>query len=180
MPLLVNGKSEAKMTTDDEHEALVVFLGLLRSDTKWVREFMDALKLYGDPAGPVKELQHIHVVLQLAQARYNSFSSEGGVLAHIDGKGAACEEIDEDEHKVLHALLAIIRNESWFSDWLTLQILGCCSTRCIDDPVPSPLFIAGTLTKYAEEFEESRANAERMLHNHPSQFRKTKEAPASC
>jgi hypothetical protein len=172
MAMLMDGKSDGKLTTDDEHEALVAFLSLLRDNTDWVPDFMRSLKRHADGLAAGEVVNHEHLIGDIITARFNdrmNTRERSGVLINSTRWGDH-NEIDEDEFDVLNRLVAIMRNKSWFSDWITLQILSCGSIRGVDDPVPSPLFIAGTLTDLAAEFEKKSRSAKRMLKNHPSLF----------
>ena len=169
---LVNGTTNTQALSPRELEALSRYLAIVRSDEQTaLYELIAWLLNQSTSEGPMNTTRVIHWSIYHFLSELDEETGEGslGLLA-ARFPGEPFHPVSEQELKTLRSTLTTLRMKSWFADWLSdrvekIDTAGSPAERC-----PDPLTVMGSLTLYAEQFQEQKETAQEFVALRPDLF----------
>jgi hypothetical protein len=150
-----------------EFELVRRLVDVLRADDQ--EPLQDAIEWLLRRSVPVMDDQ---AVLEQTAWHYANERGTIGVLARVfHGPPPAgikdIEDLSEDETATLQEMLIVLRTDSWFPEWLTLQVKTIATGTLPDERYPTPLTIAASLVDCIREHEERWQSARDMVRMRP-------------
>jgi hypothetical protein len=169
---LVDPMGHAPQALDkDEFDQVRRLVDVLRADDQEpLREAIEwLLRRSGDTPG----MDDQGVLEQIVWHYANDRPQETiGVLARVfHGPPPAgikdIEDLSEAETATLQEMLIVLRTDSWFPEWLKLQVKTIATGTLPDERYPTPLTIAASLVDCIREHEEQMEAARDLVRMRP-------------